>query len=322
MNRDLAIRTMKITFGAILAISIATLFHLNYSASAGIITILTLQTTRRETIQTALGRGLAFLCALVIAAVCFFVFGFTIPGFGIYLLFFSALCLIAGWSPAISMDSVLITHFLAEKTMSVGLIFNELLIFSIGTAVGILLNLHLHPQRQLWQEAIQEADESIRGILSRMAYRLRTEDKSDYSDSCFLPLSRQLEKARAIALTNINNSLFSPSCYELDYTQMRMEQSQVLKKLYASICMISWTPMQAEMVSDLFQQVSLEYSETNTCETLLAKLDDLYAAMKKEPLPQTREEFENRAVLYYIMKQMEEMLRVKKAFAETRSSCQ
>lgn len=118
MNRNynaLILKSVKITAGAILAILFASCLNLKYSATAGIITILSIQNTKKETIQTALARGEAFCCALLVSFLCYNFFGYTTAAFGIYLLVFTTLCLTMKWSSAIAMDSVLITHFLAEK---------------------------------------------------------------------------------------------------------------------------------------------------------------------------------------------------------------
>lgn len=68
MNRNynaLILKSVKITAGAILAILFASCLNLKYSATAGIITILSIQNTKKETIQTALARGEALCCATV-----------------------------------------------------------------------------------------------------------------------------------------------------------------------------------------------------------------------------------------------------------------
>lgn len=53
MNRNynaLILKSVKITAGAILAILFASCLNLKYSATAGIITILSIQNTKKETI--------------------------------------------------------------------------------------------------------------------------------------------------------------------------------------------------------------------------------------------------------------------------------
>ena len=154
MNRNynaLILKSVKITAGAILAILFASCLNLKYSATAGIITILSIQNTKKETIQTAFARGEAFCCALLVSFLCYNFFGYTTAAFGIYLLVFTTLCLTMKWSSAIAMDSVLITHFLAEKIMNIPMIANEISLFLIGAGIGVLLNLSLRPKIK-WQK--------------------------------------------------------------------------------------------------------------------------------------------------------------------------
>ena len=315
-NRELIFKSLKITAGAILAILFASCFDLKYSATAGIITILSIQNTKKETIQTALARGAAFCCALVLSFACYQVFGFTVFAFGIYLLGFTLLCLTFGWTAAIAMDSVLITHFLAEKMMNFPMVVNEIGLFVIGAGIGVLLNLHLHPKEDAWRKQMDEADEAIRAIIQRMAQRIRTLDRTNYDGSCFLSLDKQLEAAKKLALTNMDNTLGTPSCYELDYVQMRQVQSQVLRQIYNSIQMIAYLPDQAPVIADFFERIGREYARTNDVKELLDTLHALILAMRKEALPKKREEFESRAVLFYILKQLEEFLLLKKNFVK------
>ena len=76
-----AVKSLKIALAAAIAIAVAGELGLKYSATAGIITVLSIGNTKRETLKTAVERGLAFLCALLLAAGCFGVFGYTLPGF-------------------------------------------------------------------------------------------------------------------------------------------------------------------------------------------------------------------------------------------------
>lgn len=315
-QKELILKAVKITLGAVLAIALCSLIGLKYSASAGIITILSIQNTKRETMRTAADRTLAFGCALIISFLCYRILGFTVLAFGVYLLGFSFLCLMMGWAAAISMDSVLITHFLSEGSMTPALIINEVLLFGIGTGIGILLNLHLHSKQGAWKRKMDEADSAARGILQRMAERVRSLDRTNYDDSCFVLVNRQLEEAKTLALTNLNNTLFSASLYELDYVEMRKAQCLVLRNIYHSICLLAFLPVQAQTVASFLEQISAEYDMKNDAQGLIAGLNALLLSMQREPLPVSREEFESRAVLFYLLKQLEEFLTLKQSFAK------
>ena len=73
-------------------------------------------------------------------------------------------------------------------------------------------------------------------------------------------------------------------------------------------------PKQANMVAELLGKISEEYDRDNTVEALLDELTAFYENMRRENLPQTRQEFEARAVLFYVLKQIEEFLKIKRQF--------
>ena len=63
---------------------------------------------------------------------------------------------------------------------------------------------------------------------------------------------------------------------------------------------------QAPIIADFFERISKEYAKTNDVKSLLDTLHELILSMKNEKLPTKREEFESRADLFYILKQLEE----------------
>lgn len=309
-------KSIKITIAAVFAIWLADFFRLQYAATAGIITILSIQNTKKETLRLALKRGAAFLCALFLSELCFSCLGFSIGAFAVYLVCFSALCFRFGWPEAIAMDSVLITHFMAFGSMAIESVWNEIGLFCIGTGFGILANLHLKKKTVEFSDLAEKVDIEIRGILKRMSIRLLQTDKSDYDDACFARLSELLQRAEQSADQNWNNTFFSATLYEIRYINMREEQAEVLRHIYESIKMVESIPAQAELVAELIGQIEQEYHKENNVESLLRRLDDLYQIMRKEHLPGSREEFEARAVLFYIMKQLEEFLELKRRFID------
>lgn len=309
-----AVKSLKIALAAAIAIAVAGELGLKYSATAGIITVLSIGNTKRETLKTAVERGLAFLCALLLAAGCFGVIGYTLPGFTVYLLLFALLCLCVGWGAAIAMDSVLITHFLGEQSMAPVFLLNEVLLFFIGTGMGILVNMHLHRKEADFRRLSDEVDSQIKGILHRMSLWLPREDKSEYGSGCFEKLDKALEEARLCAAANYNNSVLERNPRELDYIEMREKQSIILKGIYENIKSITFLPEQAKQVAELFGKIEEDYHRENTVEELLNSLGKLLEEMKQQELPASREEFEARAILFYILMQTESFLNLKRDY--------
>lgn len=314
MLKQQLFKSLKIAVAALLAIAAAGELGLQYSATAGIITVLSIQNTKRETFKSAGNRGLAFGCALLLAAGAFRLLGYTLPAFALYLFFFALLCLLLGWGEAIAMDSVLITHFLGEQSMSLPWILNEAGLLLIGTGFGILVNLHLRRKGAEFDRLADEVDEQIKGILRRMAQWIQAEDRSSYGSGCFGQLAESLEKAKLCAAANYNNALRGKDTGELDYIRMREQQSVVLQEIYENIKGLSYLPRQAAQVAALLQEIEQGYHRENTMEGLLQDLDILLGEMKKEALPDSRQEFEARAVLFYILMQLKKLLMLKREF--------
>lgn len=313
-RKELWIKSIKIALTALAAIAVAGELGLKYPATAGIITVLSIQNTKKETLRSAANRALAFVCALLLAAGAFGALGYGLPAFGVYLFLFALLCLNMGWAEAIAMDSVLITHFLTEGSMSPALLGNEAAIFLIGTGAGVLVNLHLHRKEQEFDRLAKEVDDQIKGILHRMSRWLEKEDKSGYTAGCFEKLSDSMEEAKLCAAANYNNQLIGSNTGELDYIKMREQQSVVLQGIYENIKSIYYLPSQAGQVAGLLRQIEQDFHKENTVEELQKQLEQLLQDMKKEKLPESREEFEARALLYYILKQLEEFLLLKREF--------
>ena len=64
-TRGLLLTGLKAAGSAAVAIAVASAIHLQFSATAGIIAILSLMGTKRETMKVALGRLMAYAAALL-----------------------------------------------------------------------------------------------------------------------------------------------------------------------------------------------------------------------------------------------------------------
>ncbi|MCM1120408.1 MAG: aromatic acid exporter family protein [bacterium] len=322
-------KSLKLALAAVLAIASSEALGLKYSATAGIITILSIQGTKLETLRTAGKRALAFLCALILAGACYGLLGYTVWAFGIYLFLFVLLCLVMRWQEAIAMDSVLVSHFWIQGCFF-PLLWNEALLFIVGTGAGILVNLHLRGRREQFTRLSDRVDGLIREILGDMSRQLMRGSYSDGEEPGYAEsnetqghepwqaveeeLLQALRQAEDCAVENYGNTPFSRDTYELDYVRMRQRQTVILRAIRENIRGISYQPRQAGQVALLLERVRQEYHRYNNVEGLLAQMEELYADMQTQPLPQSREEFEARAVLFYILRQMEQLLKVKKQF--------
>ncbi|MCM1092184.1 MAG: aromatic acid exporter family protein [Butyrivibrio sp.] len=311
--RKILVRSIKLAVGAVISMALARSLGLRYSSTAGTITVLSIGNTKRETLRSARNRGLAYLCTLVLAAFWFTLLGYGLAAFAMYLLCFALLCQWAGWNEAISMNAVLVTHFLAEGNMAPGTLWNETTLFLIGACMGILANLHLRPKGEEFDRLAGEADSEIKKILRHLSLLLR-EDSEESADISFERLDNALTAARDCAAVNLKNTFFQKENYEMDYITMRRQQSNVLRGIYENIQSIQYLPAQAGLVAGLLVEIEQDYNRNNHVEGLLGQLTELLREVKAQELPASREEFEARAILFYIIMQLENLLEIKRRF--------
>lgn len=308
------INSIKIIVATILAVLTAQLLKLDFAISAGIVAILSVQPTKKETLNTALARFYAFVVALGISFVCYKFLGFTAQAFFVYIVFFIFICQYFGWFSAMAMDSVLISHFITLNGFGLTEIKNECLLFLIGVSYGILANIFLHKKTDKIEMLKKEADDQIRQILHRMAEKILTLDFADYDGECFKKLDKAIYEAKVFALKNSNNQFRKTDHFDEQYIEMRAQQKAVLFEVYKCIVELKTVPATALHVSAFFEKVSVEYEKSNDVLNLLQELKRIQQNMKEKPLPQVRDEFEDRAILFMILKRMEEFLCIKRDF--------
>ena len=316
-TKQIFLNTIKISVAATLAIFLAKLLKLEFAVSAGIVAILSVQPTKKETIKTALARFFAFAAALALSVLLFNTLGFTIPVFFLYLLLFILLCQWRSWISAMAMDSVLISHFISFGKSGPEEILNEVLLFVIGVGFGILVNIFLKKKTDYIEELKKETDDKIRLVLHRMSLRILDPQLADYNGDCFLSLNQSLFTAKKQAEENFNNQFSKKDTYDSLYLAMRENQTKVLQEMFKCVRQISSVPHTATLVADFLEKVSREYHKDNDVRELLEELAALRSKMKSLPLPLLRTEFEDRANLFILLERLEEFLLIKRNFSES-----
>ena len=312
--KSIITNTIKITLAAVLAILCAQALKLDFAVSAGIVAILSVQPTKKETLRTALARLLAFAVALVISITLFNLLGFTIPVFFLYLLLFILVCQWRKWISAMAMDSVLISHFLSFGKTGPAEIKNEVLLFVLGVGFGILVNLLLHKKTNYIEELKNQTDDKIKLALHRMALRIQNPALADYDGSCFVSLNQSIFTAKKQAEENYNNQFSKKDTFDSRYLEMREKQTKILYEMFKAVRDLGTVPSTAGLLSDFLEKVSNEYHKDNDVKALLEELALIHDKMKAHPLPQTRTEFEDRANLFILMERLKEFLQIKHDF--------
>lgn len=307
---------IKLICAALLAMSIAQLLQLEFVASAGVISLLTIMPTKKETLKTAGMRFLAFAVALVIAFGCYSLVGYHIGAFAVFLVIFIPVCQICKWSYAMTICSVVASHFLILGDMSIAHIMNEILIFTIGVGMGVIANLHLRKDVNYIEQLKDETDAEMKSILAGMAEHILDAENTDYNGELLHQLRKSIRHAKNVADRNYNNQFRTTDIYDIEYIRMRDKQCMVIHEMYKIVRHIETTPSTAHLISDFLKYMSETYHKDNDGKLTLEKFKEMDMAMKSKPLPVERKEFEDRAMLFNLMRKIEEFVILKIEFSE------
>mgnify|MGYP000254468790 FL=1 len=311
------LRIFKIAAAASAGSFLAMMLRLATPTSAGIIAILSLQNTRRETFSLVVKRILSFFPAMAVALTVFSLMGYRIFSIFIYLVLFAAICELFSLQNTLVSNTVLVLHLFTAQSAHPSLLLNELLLLLIGTACGILMNLYMPGNSARIRQAQARSEQIFRETFHRIAQDLVMDKQLACTFFDPSPLDLILEKLEKEAWENRGNTLLSDEQYFVKYVEMRKHQKAVVEKLCQNIRLLHGVPSQAHTISRFIRDISVKFHESNNTKELMQQLSCIQTSMQKEPLPSTRAEFENRAVLYRILYDLEELITIKKRFIET-----
>lgn len=289
---------------------------LAYAPSAGIITILSVQATKRQSIEIAAKRLWATGIALLISSVLFMMLGYNPLVFGLYLLLFIPIAAKGGMVDGIVMASVLVTHLLVEESVAIQLLTNEVLLFIVGAGVALILNLYMPSIEGELFEYRKKIEDNMYELFNSMAKSLKEQNICIEEESYFKQIQEDIRIAEVKAYKHSNNHIFATiSPYER-YFAMRARQFQVMEYMREHFYRFFMTFEETKIVSDFASRVADSIHGEVTAKTLLEELAELRSKFKDSKLPSTREEFENRAMLYQYLNDIEHFLQIKKEFVE------
>lgn len=310
-------RTIRITLAALFSIIIANLIGLENSMSAGIIAILSILDTRLETVKTALARLLSTLLAFAIATIIFLVFGFSVYSFGVYLAIYIPLAYLGKVDAGIAPCSVLVTHFILEESVSWHWQLNGFLIMIIGLVLALLFS--------LWIPSFnKKLDQHVKAIEKQMSLVLFLLDKylADGSRSLarikdeLADLCDKVLEFDDLAIIEYENKAFSKSVqnYYVKYAQMRKQQYEILERISELLPKVLPNTEENRILASIIGKTAEQLDEQNTGIELLEAIEKLYTIFRESELPQSRKEFESRAILYYMLTDFEDFLILKRDF--------
>lgn len=306
----------KIALGSSLAIYTAELLHLQFSSSAGIVTLLTVVTTKKGTLQLSAARVATFVLAAAAASVTFLQIHSEWIAYGLFVFLVALVSELLGWRATISTNAVIGTHFLMNLDFSPAFFLNEFMLVAIGILFAFLLNMiqDIRGEKRHFAEKIHQLELKMQGLLGEIAKYLSNEPSRKRLWRELTAIESQLQRSMEEAYEYEGNTYGEDAAYYARYFKMRLNQCRILRNLQKEMQKIKNMPRQAEIVAEYIRYLNQYVTELNEPDLQLQHLEEIFLKMKDEPLPASRTEFESRAVLYHILMDLEEFLMEKKQF--------
>ena len=310
------LKIAKVIVSAFVALLVAQALNLSTPSAAAIIAILSVMDTKKVSLAATGQRLAAAVLALVIGMGIFAVFGFDVMSFGLYLLCYIPLAYLLKLDIGVAPSTVLVIHLWTQQQLTFELFVNELLLVTIGAGVAILLNWYMPSYRQEIERVREEIEDKMREVLLKMSGFLTIGNGKNDGEVLQL-LKEKLSEAREYVRLEAENHLTKEVTYDYQYFEMRRDQSKLLEIMATNLNEFRWDGEEMAILSEMFKQTAQQLAEQNTASQLIDDIEDLLEQFRERPLPQTRREFEKRAQLYQLLRDLKRFVQLKVDFFQT-----
>ncbi|WP_409306041.1 aromatic acid exporter family protein [Peribacillus sp. SCS-155] len=306
-------RTIKTALGTALAIIIAQFFDLHNFPSAGIIAILCIQVTKKKSLSASWSRFQACILAMGFSAVLFELLAYNPIVIGLLLLLFIPTTVMLKINEGIVTSSVIILHLYSAGDITWKLLMNETALIIIGIGVALIMNLYMPSLENKLVEYQIRIEKNFSIILMEIVNYLRT-DNSDWDGKEITDTNKLLSEAKSLAFRDVENHFLRDENIYYHYFTMREKQFEIIERILQLVTNIPAKVKQSSLLADFIEKLSQNVHPQNTAIVYLKQLEELKADYREMELPSTREEFESRAALLQLVKEMEEYLKLKHSF--------
>ena len=310
------LKIAKVIVSAFVALLVAQALNLSTPSAAAIIAILSVMDTKKVSLAATGQRLAAAVLALVIGMEIFAIFGFDVMSFGLYLLCYIPLAYLLKVDIGVAPSTVLVIHLWTQQQLTSSLFVNELLLVTIGAGVAILLNWYMPSYRQEIERVREEIEDKMREVLLKMSGFLTIGNGKNDGEVLQL-LKEKLSEAREYLRLEAENHLTKEVTYDYQYFEMRRDQSKLLEMMATNLNEFRWDGEEMAILSEMFKQTAQQLAEQNTASQLIDDIEDLLEQFRERPLPQTRREFEKRAQLYQLLRDLKRFVQLKVDFFQT-----
>lgn len=320
MNRYLH-TTIKMSVASFATIVIADLIGLEYAITGGILAVLSIQLTRTDSYRLASKRLLDAFLAIVLFTVLFVLFDYSVLVFALGTVLFIAISFLFKIDVGIVPSLVLASHLLLNGSYSIDSILNTSILILLATGVALVLNI-IYPlnTKVSLENIVLEIDNYIKEDLTQLATCMAHVPHISSSLASHELIHQKLDKALYKAELNDKDLLFDQDHKHMSYIHMRNGQMARIHQIYELMMKIDTHHPHVEVLKKYISELVTDIGKDDMASSQLIKLQTILQEFKTSSLPESRDEFETRAVLYQMMFELEAFLEEKISFHNRYSS--
>ncbi|WP_152654686.1 aromatic acid exporter family protein [Oceanobacillus sp. CFH 90083] len=309
-------RTLKTAIGTPIAIYLAQWVGLSNFISAGILTILCIQPSRKSSFLSAWQRFIACTAAVAFSCIIFEFIGYHAFSIFLLLLLFIPATVALKATPGIASSSVVMLNLYGSGSITLSLIGEQFVLIIIGIGIGLLLNVYMPSLDNKLKKLQSQLEENFSRILYE--YSLYIRDENDKWQGREITAAEDiLMEAKKLVIRDKDNHLLRNEHTYYNYFKMRERQFELLKKMLPHVTHLPKTDHIALEIADFFERLSQAVHPGNTAITFLDQLTELKREFHAQDLPETREAFETRAYLFQLLHEIEAYLIIKNKFKKS-----
>ena len=310
MKKQVLNISIKMIITGIVSLMIAYILKLEFYTTAAAAGILSIQLTRKDFISIAIKRSISGVFAIIVSALLFHLFGQTFFMFALFLIGFIILSWFFKLSEGIVLSVVLVTHFLLVDVITIRFVFDELLLLFISIGVAFFVNMfYPNYSKKLMIENLYSVDSIIEDYLNDLINC--SINGNEFKSNVYL--KRMHDLMVDSQMIDKNFIIYNDHRY-ITYLYMRRMQLQILDNIYRSMKRIEYEHEYIDKIvahlNDIKENISFE-NRAKSCYERHLKLKEYFI---NSDLPTTRKEFETRAILFQLLNEIEQFLKIKLDF--------
>lgn len=312
-------RTMKTAAGVAIAISLAQLLQLDYYVSAGILTILCIQPTKKKSIRAAFSRLVASLIAIAYAFLFFEGIAYHPLTIGIMILLFIPTLVTLRFADGFVSSSVILLHIYDSQNLTLDLFVNELSLMAVGFGTALAVNMYMPSIEKKLDDYRYQIEVLYSSIFSEIANYLR-QGESDWTGKELMESTELLKNAKALAYQDVENHVTRLENKYYHYFDMREQQLEIIERILPKITALPVIVGHSHLIADFLEDLASHVHSGNTAYRYIGKLQAVKDEFADMPLPDTHDKFLAMAALYQVIEEIDAYLEIKSSYKGFKSA--